>query len=112
MEKVNGVELSQKWPEMSLHAKFKLARAITSLDQAFVRKAFTSIDSIYFAEELGGLPQSRQLFAEAQPDSSGFAKYAIGPTTSRRFLTGGRGSIDVHRGPCKTWRELSVTQEF
>ena len=46
MEKVNGVELSQKWPKMSLHAKFELARAITSLDQAFVRNAFTSIGSI------------------------------------------------------------------
>ncbi|MCJ1224209.1 hypothetical protein MMC12_000853 [Toensbergia leucococca] len=87
MEKVNGVELSQKWPKMSLHAKFELARAITSLDQAFVRNAFTSIGSIY----------------------SEFAIFAIGPITSRRFLTGGRGSIDVDRGPWHTTEDYITT---
>ncbi len=100
MDKVAGLELSKCWPEMRSDQKLQLLESVIQVEKAFVSSPFPAIGSLFYKDDLDGLPLQPLELDNSRPNLSE-RSFVIGPTTSRRFYDYGRGRIEIDRGPCK-----------
>ncbi|KAL8935081.1 MAG: hypothetical protein Q9211_004893 [Gyalolechia sp. 1 TL-2023] len=101
MDKVAGIELSQRWPKMRSDQKLRLVDAIADMERKFVSSPFPAIGSLYYEKDLNDLPnQSR----EHRSVSLGLDQetFVIGPTTARNSYDYSRWEVEFDKGPFDT----------
>ncbi|KAG5956106.1 hypothetical protein E4U58_006754 [Claviceps cyperi] len=54
MEKSDGAELEEVWPEMTIQDRYQVAKAVASYRKSWVSVSFEQFGSLYFAEDLNG----------------------------------------------------------
>lgn len=84
MEKVPGVQLSQVWDKMEGLKKAKLVEQLAQFDKRLCTNSFHKYGSLYYNADGNDLNN----------------KFVVGPTTNRKYLDDGRGSLNIDRGPC------------
>ncbi|KAL8760992.1 MAG: hypothetical protein Q9184_002844 [Pyrenodesmia sp. 2 TL-2023] len=98
MDKVAGLELSKCWPAMKSDQKLQLLESVIQVEKAFVSSPFPAIGSLYYKEDLDGLPL-RTLELDNARSELNERSFVIGPTTSRHFYDYDIGRIEIDRGP-------------
>ena len=100
MDKVSGLELRQRWPNMRSDRKLELIETIVQMEKKFTSTPFPAIGSMYFKKDLDDFPY-QTLDSEHIGSCSEGAKFVIGPTTARHCYDSGRGEVGFPRGPCE-----------
>lgn len=100
MEKVSGIELSHKWPELSGDDKYSLIQAVIGFERMLTSVSFKKLGSHYYAEDVIDSASQDVLYVKEQEGEVRSSKFAVGPTTDRKFFDDGRGAVEVDRGPC------------
>src|SRR5207248_5936347 len=102
MEKVGGVELSKKWPSMSVDSQQKTIETVIDFEKAFASMSFSSLGSLYYTTDITKEQAAKGfLYVDGQGEKINCHRFAIGPTTERNFFDDGRGTAEFDRGPYK-----------
>ncbi|KZF22528.1 phosphotransferase family protein [Xylona heveae TC161] len=117
-EKVDGTPLSNQWFTMDNKTRTKIMRQIVRLEKQFMSISFPASGSIYYRRDL---EPSDICVSLPEPQSTLKAEMVIGPTTQSQWWNQERASLDVDRGPWKTFlgcfeapakREIAFCQRF
>ena len=101
-EKAPGVEMKEIWTNTHYRDFMNLAHishAIYDIEKKFISCQFSSYGSIFYKEDLEGLPHANDLWADGRRDEAS-ERFAIGPMMILDLWRGGRSTMDVDRGPC------------
>ena len=103
-EKAPGVEMNEVWRNTgSTYEDFEklthISRGIYDLEKKFISHQFSSYGSIFYKEDLEGLPHSKDLWADGRTDKAS-ERFAIGPMMIWDLWRGERSTMDIDRGPC------------
>lgn len=103
MEKVDGVQLATVWEDMPVEDRFTIAKGIADYQATWTSCNFNQYGSLYYREDLDGDVPS---FSYQDENSGTVAdqRYAVGPSTAREYYDDGRSSVDLDRGPCKSFK--------
>ncbi|KAG6219886.1 hypothetical protein E4U26_007046 [Claviceps purpurea] len=127
MEKLDGVQLQEVWPEMTLKDRLEVVKAVAAYQKSWASVSFEQFGSLYFAEDvkekrilaLEQFGSSSSHFVEDVKEKSIPAlvytdekgkrvedsRFVIGPSTSREMFDNGRGDIGFNRGPWSSLKE-------
>lgn len=97
MERVNGVPLSQVWSTMELPQKLQVLLALTRLQKHWLSVSFSHYGSLYYVGDAQSAAGNNYIQDDKLVQDSAFA---IGPTTGRDWVDGGRSSLGTENGPC------------
>jgi hypothetical protein len=102
MEKVEGVELHQRYKNLRSEA-LDLISQVCAMERSFVSRRFSQIGSLYYKEDVEPALQARPLYAEGgyDDDSDASARFRIGPYVEWDIWRGTRAYVEADRGPCK-----------
>ncbi len=100
MEKVEGVELGPKWESLKWAEQSALVQSLVKYEHAFASCSFSKYGSLYYREDI---PEhvSKGPCVEGNLGDQNVDRFAVGPTTDRKFYEWGRSRVDVNRGPCE-----------
>lgn len=100
MDKVDGIELGKKWPELKGAQKRSLVKAMIELERKFASTSFKMFGSLYYAEDVANSNADNPLYTTDGGEEVRNTKFVVGPTTDRKFFDDGRGTVNVDVGPC------------
>ena len=101
-EKAPGVEMREVWKSAQYQDFMNLihiSKEIYKIEGKFISYQFSSYGSIFYREDLKGLPHSTDLWADGRRDEAS-ERFAIGPMMIWDLWRGERSTMDVDRGPC------------
>jgi hypothetical protein len=99
MEKVEGVELHQRYKNLRSEA-FDFISQVCTMERSFVSRRFSQIGSLYYKEDVEPALQTRPLYAEGGHDDAS-ARFRIGPYVDWDIWRGTRAFVEADRGPCE-----------
>ncbi|KAG6254360.1 hypothetical protein E4U23_006379 [Claviceps purpurea] len=127
MEKLDGVQLQEVWPEMTLKDRLEVVKAVAAYQKSWASVSFEQFGSLYFAEDvkekripaleqfgssslhLVGDLKGKSIPALVYTDEKGKrvedSRFVVGPSTSREMFDKGRGDIGFNRGPWSSLKE-------
>ncbi|GJJ14069.1 hypothetical protein Clacol_008326 [Clathrus columnatus] len=104
MEKINGVDAITRWNSIQKAEASPLIKGLYGIDQKLGSLRFSCIGSLYFKEDVEGLPNARSLFsadAEVKEHLKQVGeRYRIGPLADRHWWRGDRIEMSLDYGPC------------
>jgi hypothetical protein len=100
MERATGVSLHQGWKDASFEARLQTIYSAIDLEKSWGSLTFTQHGSLYFKQDLSGSGFADLTYVDTTGKETKNSRYAVGPTTSRKFFDAGRGSIEQDLGPC------------
>lgn len=98
MEKLDGVPLGEMWYTMTPEEQYKVMKQVVELEAKLMALELPAFGSIYYQRDL---PTERSV---PLPDEAGTG-FCIGPMAHWSWWNGGRGALDIDRGPCKYSRK-------
>jgi len=101
-EKAPGVEMREVWANTHYQDFTNLthiSEEIYDIERKFISCQFSSYGSIFYKEDLKGLPHSDDLWANGRRDQAS-ERFAIGPMMTRDLWSGKRSTMDIDKGPC------------
>ncbi|KAG5991965.1 hypothetical protein E4U52_003181 [Claviceps spartinae] len=106
MEKLDGVELQEVWPQATLEDRLELIKAVAAYQKSWASVSFEQFGSLYFAEDFEGENIPVLVYTDGQGRRVEDPRFVIGPSTGRETFDAGRGGIEFDRGPCKPRDEI------
>ncbi|KAG6270712.1 hypothetical protein E4U48_003713 [Claviceps purpurea] len=103
MEKLDGVELEEVWPEMTIQDRYEVVQAVASYQKSWASVSFEQFGSLYFAEDFEGENIPALVYTDGEGRRVEDPRFVVGPSTSREMFDAGRGDIEFDRGP---WNSL------
>ena len=100
MERAAGVSLQKVWKDATFKERQEPIYSTVDLEKAWCSITFTQYGSLYYKEDLSGSKIADLTYIDTTGKEIRNSRYAVGPTTSRRYFDSGRGSIDQDLGPC------------
>jgi hypothetical protein len=100
MEKVEGVELHQRYKNLRSEA-LDLISQVCVMERSFVSRRFSQIGSLYYKEDVEPTLQARPLYAEGGYEDDASARFRIGPYVDWDVWRGTRAHVHADRGPCE-----------
>ncbi|KAG6043155.1 hypothetical protein E4U39_004883 [Claviceps sp. Clav50 group G5] len=132
MEKLDGVQLQEVWPEMTLQDRLEVVKAVAAYQKSWASVSFEQFGSLYFAEDV--IEEKRIPALEQFGSSSSHfvedvkrksipalvytndkgkrvedSRFVVGPSTSREMFDNGRGDIGFNRGPWSSLKEYHAS---
>jgi len=99
-EKAPGVEMREAWTN-TYYQDFEnlahISKAIYNIEKKFISHKFSSYGSIFYKEDLEGLPHSKDLWADGRIDKAS-ERFAIGPMMIWDLWRGERSTMDIDSG--------------
>ncbi|KAG6020783.1 hypothetical protein E4U40_005847 [Claviceps sp. LM458 group G5] len=105
MEKLDGVELQEVWPQATLEDRLELIKAVAAYQKSWASVSFEQFGSLYFAEDFEGENIPALVYTDDQGRRVEDPRFVIGPSTGREMFDDGRGDIDFNRGPWNSVEE-------
>src|SRR5205814_9800757 len=99
MEKVDGVELSQKWPLLKGKERLAVMQSLLKFEEAFASVSFQRFGSLYYKDDIPEFVHSESCLRGYAGDAN-IERFAIGPTTDRRYCESGRERVYVDKSRC------------
>ncbi|CCE28838.1 uncharacterized protein CPUR_02527 [Claviceps purpurea 20.1] len=103
MEKLDGVELQEVWPQATLEDRLELIKAVAAYQKSWASVSFEQFGSLYFAEDFEGENMPALVYTDGEGRRVEDPRFVVGPSTSREMFDAGRGDIEFDRGP---WNSL------
>ncbi|KAG6260015.1 hypothetical protein E4U49_005367 [Claviceps purpurea] len=103
MEKLDGAELEEVWPEMTIQDRYEVVQAVASYQKSWASVSFEQFGSLYFAEDFEGENIPALVYTDGEGRRVEDPRFVVGPSTSREMFDAGRGDIEFDRGP---WNSL------
>jgi Phosphotransferase enzyme family len=110
MEEVAGVRLGLRWTEFLHSDEVKpILTSLLDVEAKFQHLRFSHIGSLYFKDDVSEDLQSLPLFSNNKDATIAqlSEKYRIGPLIDRQWWRGERARLDLDRGPCKSFPQIS-----
>ncbi|KAG6064631.1 hypothetical protein E4U32_008230 [Claviceps aff. humidiphila group G2b] len=108
MEKLDGAELQEVWPEMTIQDRYEVVQAVASYQKSWASVSFEQFGSLYFAEDFKGENIPALVYTDGEGRRVEDPRFVIGPSTSRETFEAGRGGIEFDRGPWNSLEEYHV----
>ncbi|KAG6023674.1 hypothetical protein E4U19_004206 [Claviceps sp. Clav32 group G5] len=105
MEKLDGAELEEVWPEMTIQDRYEVVTAVTCYQKSWASVSFEQFGSLYFAEDFKGENIPALVYTDGEGRRVEDPRFVVGPSTSREMFDAGRGDIEFDRGPWKSLEE-------
>ncbi|KAG6063446.1 hypothetical protein E4U32_001241 [Claviceps aff. humidiphila group G2b] len=103
MEKLNGMELEEVWPDMDLQGRLDVVKAVAAYQESWASVSFEQFGSLYFAEDFKGENVKALVYTDENGRRVEDSRFVVGSSTSRLMFDDGRDGIDFDRGP---WNSL------
>lgn len=119
MKKAKGRQLSEIWTDISDTRKSELVKNSVSVEAKMAKSRLKNYGSLYF-RDIHSVSNCNDNANDVLVDSVGNEqsrfRFIIGATVERSFRGGGRGSLDIDRGPCEviypSWQLKEITYLF
>ncbi|KAG6020782.1 hypothetical protein E4U40_005846 [Claviceps sp. LM458 group G5] len=98
MEKLDGAELEEVWPEMTIQDRYEVVTAVTCYQKSWASVSFEQFGSLYFAEDFKGENIPALVYTDGEGRRVEDPRFVVGPSTSREMFDAGRGDIEFDRG--------------
>ncbi|KAF2813723.1 uncharacterized protein BDZ99DRAFT_409728 [Mytilinidion resinicola] len=95
MEKIEGVALSEIWPDLGLKQRAQIIKQVVHLEKRLFSLQLPASGSIYFPDDLTPDERSKAAMLPVQ----GEKKFCVGPTAHYSWWHGQRSSMAFNRGP-------------
>jgi hypothetical protein len=101
MEKVQGIELEQAWPNMAIEDRLAVVKTLVSYQKAWTSILFKKFGSLYYSKDLDKPSEAQPLYTGANGIDTTNATFSVGPSVGRESFDDGRATVGFDRGPCK-----------
>ncbi|KAI9709530.1 MAG: hypothetical protein M1820_003290 [Bogoriella megaspora] len=99
MERVPGVPLGQKWPQLVPADKLKVLLQLVGFQKAWTSTRFLKFGSLYYNGDVPITSEDEYLYIGANGESVSNSRYIVGPATGRDWVDHGRQDLACKRGP-------------
>ncbi|KAG6061801.1 hypothetical protein E4U32_002805 [Claviceps aff. humidiphila group G2b] len=103
MEKMEGVELEEVWPEMEIEDRLEVVKAVLAYQLSWASVSFEQYGSLYFAEDFKEENLPALVYTDNQGRRVEDPRFVVGPSTDRTLFDYGRDGLDFDHGP---WNSL------
>jgi hypothetical protein len=100
MERSRGVELGKVAGGVKAKTRLEVMKSLIEFEMAFFSSRFPMYGSLYYVKDLPGVQPEQLVPQKTDSEGDEQSRFAIGPSTDRRFFVDGRDEAELDRGPC------------
>jgi len=104
MERSAGVELQQKWDNMTGPTVRKAIEEVIEAENRFSKNTLSQIGGIYYKNDVPPYLRERPFYPDGLKRDEGSDIFRIGPLPDWDTWRGERELLDIDRGPCELSR--------